>query len=114
MSEDVFRWVIAVAVLLACLASIWQAVILAALYRAGKEAGKSAKEAQGKFGPLVDRFDAMVTVSGKVLEDNRSRICEITTETLAMAKNRSSAGRPYCSAAGRCQRPRQGSHRADR
>jgi hypothetical protein len=86
MSEDVFRWVIAVGVLLACIASVSQAIILAALYKAGKEAGKMAKEGQGKFGPLVDRFDAMITVSGKILEDNRAHISEITSETLAVVK----------------------------
>jgi hypothetical protein len=86
MSEDVFRWVIAVGVLLACVASIWQAVILSALFKAGKEAGRAAGEAQGKLGPLVDRFDAMITVSGKILEDNRAHIAEIASETLAVAR----------------------------
>jgi len=84
MSEDVFRWVIAVGVLLACLASVWQAVILTAVFKAAKEAQKAGKGAQARFGPLVDRFEAVVKTSSQILEENR--IAEITAETLAVAK----------------------------
>jgi methyl-accepting chemotaxis protein len=93
MSDDVFRWVIAVGVLLACLASLWQALILAAIYRAGKEAQKAGKEAQTKLAPLVDHFDDLLavfnrflTASNKILEENRPRIADITAETLVIAK----------------------------
>ena len=97
MSDDVFRWVIAVAVLLACVASVCQALILAALYRAGKEAQKAAqkagKEVQTKVAPLVDRFDGLfttfsnlVTASTKLVEENRPRIAEITSEALVITK----------------------------
>jgi len=86
MPEDVFRWVVAVAVFLACVASVWQAVILAAIFRAGKKAGKAGKDVQAKIGPMVDRFEGILTVSGKILEENRSRIADITAETLAIAK----------------------------
>jgi methyl-accepting chemotaxis protein len=94
MPEDVFRWVIAVGVLLACLASVWQALILFAVYKAGKEAQKAGKEAQTRLGPLVDRFEALLvtsntflTTSGKVLEETRPRIADITAETLVIAKS---------------------------
>lgn len=86
MPEDIFRWVVAAAVILACLASVWQAVILAAIYRAGKEAHRAGKEAQSRIGPLVDRFEAMLTTSSKILDENRPRIAEITAETLVVAK----------------------------
>jgi hypothetical protein len=86
MPEDVFRWVVAAGVLLACIASVWQAIIVAAMYRAGKEAQKAGKQAQNRLGPLVDRFDAILTSSSKMLEENRPRIAEITAETLAVAK----------------------------
>jgi len=59
MSEDVFRWVVAVGVLLACLASVLQAVVLAGL----------------------------LTASGRLLEENRPRIGDITAETLVIVKN---------------------------
>jgi len=86
MPEDVFRWVVAAGVLLACIASVWQAIIVAAMYRAGKEAQKAGKQAQNRLGPLVDRFDAILTNTGKMLEENRPRIADITAETLAVAK----------------------------
>jgi methyl-accepting chemotaxis protein len=86
MPEDVFRWVIAVAVFMACIASVFQAVILAAMYRAGKEAQKAGKSAQSRIGPMVDRFDAILTASSKMLEENRPRIADITAETLVIAK----------------------------
>ena len=86
MPEDVFRWVVAAGVLLACIASVWQAIIVAAMYRAGKEAQKAGKQAQNRLGPLVDRFDAILTSSSKMLEENRPRIADITAETLAVAK----------------------------
>ena len=86
MPEDVFRWVVAAGVLLACLASVWQAVILAGILRAGREAQKAGKEAQTKLGPLVDRFDAILTTSSRILEENRPGIAGITAETLVIAK----------------------------
>jgi hypothetical protein len=90
MPEDIFRWVIAGALVLLSIASVWQAVALAIIFRAGKEAGKEAgkasKEAQAKIGPLVDRFEGLLTVSGKILEENRSRIADITAETLVIAR----------------------------
>jgi hypothetical protein len=94
MSEDVFRWVVAVGVLLACLASVLQAVVLAGIYRAGKEAQKAGKEAQIKLAPMVDRFEGLLTTfnnfltaSGRLLEENRPRIGDITAETLVIVKN---------------------------
>lgn len=87
MSEDVFRWVVAVAVILACAASVWQAVILAAVYRAGKKAHEAGKEAEHRIGPLVDRFEAILTTSSKILDENRPRIADITAEALVIARN---------------------------
>jgi len=86
MPEDVFRWVIAAGVFLVCIVSLWQVVILTVIYRAGKEAGKAGKEATDRLGPLFDRFDAMLTTSSKILEENRPRIADITAETLIIAK----------------------------
>jgi methyl-accepting chemotaxis protein len=94
MSEDVFRWVIAAGVLLACLASVWQALMLAAIFRTGKEAQKAGKEAQIKLAPLVDHFEDLLAAfnkflatSNRTLEENRPRIADITAETLVMAKS---------------------------
>jgi len=86
MPDDVFRWVIAVGVILACLASVFQAILVAGLYRAGKEAQKAGKDAQNKIGPLVGRFEAILSTTGKILDENRPRIADITAETLVIAK----------------------------
>jgi ABC-type transporter Mla subunit MlaD len=86
MPDDVFRWVISVAVVLACIASVWQAILVAAMYRAGKEAYKASKNAQNRIGPLVDRFEAILTSTSRILEENRPKIADITAETLVIAK----------------------------
>jgi ABC-type transporter Mla subunit MlaD len=107
MSEDVFRWVIAVAVILACIASISQAIILAVLFGAAKKAGKAGKEAQAKLEPLIGRFEPLIgrvesflAASGKVLEstgqvletsikilqENRPRVAEIVADAVVVAK----------------------------
>ena len=86
MPDDVFRWVIAIAVALACLASVCQAILVAALYRSGKEVQRAGKDAQNKIAPLLDRLDAVLTSTGKILDENRPRIADITAETLVIAK----------------------------
>jgi len=93
MSDEIFRWVIAAAVVLASAATICQAIILAAIYRAGKDAVRKGHEAQQRAGPLADRFEALLASSekaaagsAKIVEENRSRIAEIVAETLAVAK----------------------------
>lgn len=86
MPDDVFRWVITVAVVLACIAFIWQAFVVAAIYRAGREAQKAGKDAQNKFAPLLDRFEAILTTTSKILDENRAKVADISAETLAIAK----------------------------
>lgn len=86
MPDDVFRWVIAVAVLLAALAALWQSLLITGIYMAAKEAQKAGKEVHGKIEPLMDRFDAFITSAGKILDENRPRISDITAETLVIAK----------------------------
>jgi uncharacterized protein YoxC len=94
MSDDVFHWVVSVGVLLAGVAMVWQAVVLAAIYRAGKEAAKAGREAQEKFAPVMRRLDtiladstAVMTATNKILDDNRTRVAAITAETLAIASS---------------------------
>ncbi|MGA2738019.1 MAG: hypothetical protein ABSG65_11275 [Bryobacteraceae bacterium] len=93
MSEEVFRWVVSAAVFLACIAFAWQTIILFGIYRAVMEAQKAGKEAQSKLGPLSDKFETfltatnnLLTASGKIVEENRPRIADITAETLVIAK----------------------------
>lgn len=84
--SPVFQWVIAVAAVVACLAVLVQALILGAMYRALMEARQAGKEAQTKFGPLVDRFDAFVTNGAKLLEDVGPRVVQITAESLRLVE----------------------------
>ena len=86
MPEDVFRWVVAIGVLLACAGCIWQAVILSAIYRAGRKAGEVAKEAEGRLAPLMTHLEGILTNTDQILADNRTRIASITAETLLIVK----------------------------
>ena len=86
MPDDVFRWVVAVAVVLSSIAFVWQAFVLAAIYRLGLEARESGKESLSKVGPMIERLEALLSASNKMVEENRPRIAEISTETLAIAK----------------------------
>ena len=85
MSEDVFRWVVSVGVGVACIAFVFHALVLAAVYRAGKEAQKAGKDIQGKVGPIIDRFQAIVETTSRILDENRPRVAHITTEASAIA-----------------------------
>lgn len=86
MSEDVFRWVVSVGLVLSCIAFIGQALILAAVYRAGKEAQKAGKDIQGKVAPLVDRFHAILDTTSRILDESRPHVADITADTSAIAK----------------------------
>jgi uncharacterized protein YoxC len=86
MPEDVFRWIVSIGILLACASFVWQAVLLSILFRAGKKAQESAKEAQGRFSPLLAHLEGILANTDKILEENRSRVAEITGQTLAITK----------------------------
>jgi methyl-accepting chemotaxis protein len=86
MPEDVFRWVVSVGVILACIAFIGQALIVAAVYRAGKNAQKTGKDIQAKVGPIIDRFQAIVDTTSRILDENRPHVADITAEASVIAK----------------------------
>jgi ABC-type transporter Mla subunit MlaD len=86
MPEDVFRWIVSVGVVLSCLAFIGQTLILAAVYRAGKEAQKAGKDIQGKVGPIIDRFQAIVETTSRILDESRPHVADITADASAIAK----------------------------
>jgi hypothetical protein len=79
MTEDVFRWVVAAAVILACAAFLVQAGVAVALYRI-------AKQTQGKIVPLADRAEPILDAARGILDENRPRILEISGEAVAVAK----------------------------
>ncbi len=84
MPPDVFRWIIAVAAVLFCM---FQAIIVVVLYRVGKDARRHGEDASGRLGPLADRCESVLAAAGKILEENRLHIAEITAETAVLAKS---------------------------
>jgi ABC-type transporter Mla subunit MlaD len=93
MPEDVFRWVVAAGVAIACIAFVVQAVVLVTALLAAKKAQQAAKEAQGEVMPLVHRVENFfqtandfVATAGKLLEENRPRISSITADAASITK----------------------------
>lgn len=79
MPDDVFRWVIAGAVLLACIAFLVQTGIVIALYRV-------ARKTQTRVLPLVDQAEPILCTTRQILEENRPRISEISAEAVEITK----------------------------
>lgn len=79
MPDDVFRWVITGAVVLACVASLVQAGVAVALYRI-------AKQAHGKILPLVELAEPILDTARGILAENRPRILEITGDVAEVGK----------------------------
>ena len=80
MPDDVFRWVIAAAVVLACLAFVAQAFAMLGIYRI-------ARRTQDKVVPLADRAEPILDTTRKILEESRPRISEISAEAVEIAKS---------------------------
>ena len=79
MPEDLFRWVVAGAVILACLAFVVQSVVFVLMYRV-------ARKTQTRVLPLVDRAEPILNTAHEVLVENKAKIAEITEEAVAIAK----------------------------
>src|SRR5205809_6154122 len=79
MPEDVFRWVVAGAVIMACLGMIVQAGVVALLYR-------GARNTQMKVEPLVDRAEPILSVTRQLLEENKPRIGELSEHAVEIAR----------------------------
>lgn len=80
MPEDVFRWVVAAAVVLACIAFLIQAALVFAVYRI-------AKVSQEKMMPLIDSATPIVGTLRRLLEENAPKVSEISTDAVAIVKN---------------------------
>jgi F0F1-type ATP synthase membrane subunit b/b' len=80
MPDDVFRWVIAGAVVLACFAFVTQSIVVVLLYRV-------ARNAQTKVLPLVDRAEPILKTTQQILEENKPRIAEVSVEAVEIAKS---------------------------
>jgi hypothetical protein len=79
MSDDVFRWVIAGAVILACIAFLVQAVVVVLLYRV-------AQNTQSKIMPLVARVDPILVTTRQILEESKPRVAEVSAEVVEISK----------------------------
>ena len=79
MPEDVFRWVIAGAVILACLAIVVQAIVVILLYRV-------ARNTQTKVMPLVDRAQPILATTRQIMEENKPRVAEISAEAVQIVR----------------------------
>ena len=75
MSDDVFRWVIAAAVILACISFLVQAGVAIALFRI-------MKKTSGRIMPLADRAEPILTTARQMLDENKPRVAE-TRPTLS-------------------------------
>ena len=78
--EAVFRWVVAIGVILAAVAFLVQAGIAIALYRI-------ATPMQAKVMPLADRAEPILDTTRQILEENRPRIAEISTRSVEIARS---------------------------
>lgn len=79
MPDDVFRWVIAIAVILACVAFLVQAGVTIALYRI-------AKKTQDKVMPLASRAEPILDSAHGILVENRPRITAVAADAVEIAK----------------------------
>ncbi len=73
MSEDVFRWVIAVCAGLACIAFLLQAGLAIIVYRV-------ARGVQEKITVLNQKMEPIFDTARRILDENRPRIAAISTD----------------------------------
>ena len=79
MPEDIFRWVVAAAVVLAALSFIVQAILVFGLYR-------TARTMQQRVTALADRVDPILESTRRLVEENRSKIAEIGDQALEITR----------------------------
>lgn len=79
MPDDVFRWVVAIGVALACVAFLVQAAVVFALYRV-------ARKMQDKVMPLAERAEPILENARQIVVENRPRITEVSTEAVEIAR----------------------------
>jgi phage-related protein len=87
MSEETFRIIVTVAVLLACIAFLVQAGVAVALFLAIRKTQRKVSPIIDKVSPIIDKVDPIVETVGKIVEDARPQIAEIGREAVEIAKN---------------------------
>ncbi|MFB3827645.1 MAG: hypothetical protein ACE15B_12810 [Bryobacteraceae bacterium] len=79
MDVTTFQWVIAAAVVLACLAFLVQAGMVMAMYRI-------ARRLEERIVPLTENTGPILQNARQMLEENRPRVNEITIQAVEIAK----------------------------
>lgn len=79
MPEEIFRWVVAIAVILACLSFLIQAGVVLALFRL-------IKSVQPKVVSLTERAEPIMGTVHRIMEENKPRIAEISTQAAGLTK----------------------------
>jgi hypothetical protein len=79
MSEDVFRWIITVGVLVAAVSFVVQAVLVFAMYRV-------AKATEEKVMPLVHTTTPLISDLRRLVEVNGPRVTQVTADSAEIVK----------------------------
>ena len=79
MSEDVFRWIVTIGVLVAAVSFVVQAALVFAMYRV-------AKASEEKVMPLVDTATPLISDLRRLVEQNGPRISQVTTDSAEIVK----------------------------
>ena len=78
MSETVFRWVVAMGVVLSWLTTLATAVAMMAMYR-------RSKQMEVKIQPLLDKADSILNAASALLNDARPKVLEMIDRASEMA-----------------------------
>jgi len=87
MPDDVFRIIVTVAALLACIAFVVQAGVGVALFVATRKMQRKVSPIIDKVSPIIDKVDPIVETVGKIVEEARPQIAEIGQEAVEIAKS---------------------------
>lgn len=79
MDENVFRWVVAAAAVLAAIAFIVQAVAVLVLYR-------TFREVQGRINALAQRAEPILESARRLVEETRPKLQQISTDLTEITK----------------------------
>ena len=79
MSEDVFRWIVTIGVLVAALSFVVQAALVFAMYRV-------AKVSQEKMMPLLDSATPLISDLRRLVQENGPRVSQVASDSAEIVK----------------------------
>ena len=80
MSDDVFRWAIAIGVFLALTAFVVQTVVILAMFRV-------VQATQNKLMPMLEALTPLVTTVRRLVDENAPKFSQMATEASEITKN---------------------------